>query len=380
MRWLATASRNRGVRPRARAAAGGSRARPSRRTARATPGLLPRSSSGRRPAYRPCSDPPGGHDRAARRAGRSLPERPISVELWDGTGLPATNGGGPTFRVRSPKALGYMLRAPGQLGIGRAYVAGELEVDDLDAVLALLGSWSPPQLDRSTRLRLALAAARRRRPHVPTPPTGRGAPARGRRHSPERDARAVRHHYDVSNDFFALFLDESLTYSCALWSRGAATLEEAQRAKLELVVRKARARARDAHARHRLRLGQPRDPRGGGARRAGGGDHALRAAGGAGPAAGRGARPRRPRGDPRDGLPRAGGSAVRRRGEHRHGRARGREPDRPLRPPGGAGSCGRAETPSTTESRACATATRRPVPSQSATSSPMRRRCTCRGC
>src|SRR5665213_970961 len=61
---------------------------------------------------------------------------------------------------------------------------------------------------------------------------------RGRRHSRERDARAVRHHYDVSNDFFALLLDESMTYSCALFSRGARTLEEAQVAKLELVCTK----------------------------------------------------------------------------------------------------------------------------------------------
>jgi cyclopropane-fatty-acyl-phospholipid synthase len=61
---------------------------------------------------------------------------------------------------------------------------------------------------------------------------------RGRRHSKERDARSVRHHYDVSNDFFKLFLGESLTYSCALFSRGAKTLDEAQEAKLELVCTK----------------------------------------------------------------------------------------------------------------------------------------------
>ena len=61
---------------------------------------------------------------------------------------------------------------------------------------------------------------------------------RGRRHSRERDERAVRHHYDVSNEFFALFLDDSMTYSCALFSRGATTLEEAQTAKRELVCTK----------------------------------------------------------------------------------------------------------------------------------------------
>jgi cyclopropane-fatty-acyl-phospholipid synthase len=61
---------------------------------------------------------------------------------------------------------------------------------------------------------------------------------RGRRHSPARDARAVRHHYDISNEFFALFLDPAMTYSCGIFSRGAETLEEAQRTKLELVCDK----------------------------------------------------------------------------------------------------------------------------------------------
>ena len=71
----------------------------------------------------------------------------------------------------------------------------------------------------------------------PSPPTSELVP-RGTRHSRERDARAVRHHYDVSNDFFRLFLDESLTYSCGIFSRGAQTLEEAQETKLELVCAK----------------------------------------------------------------------------------------------------------------------------------------------
>jgi cyclopropane-fatty-acyl-phospholipid synthase len=60
----------------------------------------------------------------------------------------------------------------------------------------------------------------------------------GERHSAARDAAAVRYHYDVGNEFFALFLDASMTYSCAIFSRGARTLEEAQRTKLELVCTK----------------------------------------------------------------------------------------------------------------------------------------------
>ena len=168
----------------------------------------------------------------------SFPERPFAVEFWDGTRLPSTGGGGPTFSVRSPRAAAHALRAPGQLGLGRAYVSGELEVDDIDATIELLDGWQPPPLDGAAKRRLALAAVRAAgltRP--PRRPASELRPS-GRRHSKERDARAVRHHYDVSNDFFSLFLDESKTYSCAIFSRGAGTLEEAQFEKRETVCRK----------------------------------------------------------------------------------------------------------------------------------------------
>jgi cyclopropane-fatty-acyl-phospholipid synthase len=169
---------------------------------------------------------------------RAIPSRPFTVELWDGTSVPSTNGGGPTFQVRSPDAFAHALRAPGQLGLGRAYVSGAIAVDDPDDVLELLDGWEPPPLDRRAQARLALAAARASGLRRPPPAPSSELQPRGRRHSPERDARAVRHHYDVSNDFFKLFLGESLTYSCALFSRGAKTLEEAQEAKLELVCTK----------------------------------------------------------------------------------------------------------------------------------------------
>jgi cyclopropane-fatty-acyl-phospholipid synthase len=169
----------------------------------------------------------------------AFPSRPFAVSFWDGASLPATEDGqGPTFVVRSPAAVAHALRAPGQLGLGRAYVSGALEVDDVDAVIRVLDGWRPPAPDRRMRARLAVAALRAcglARP--PSPPAVELRP-RGRRHDRARDARAVRHHYDVSNDFFALFLDDSMTYSCALFSRGATTLEAAQEAKLELVCTK----------------------------------------------------------------------------------------------------------------------------------------------
>jgi cyclopropane-fatty-acyl-phospholipid synthase len=168
----------------------------------------------------------------------ALPERPFTVRFWDGTELPATAPEGPVFTVRSPAAVAHLLRAPGQLGLGRAYAAGELEADDLDRVIGLLDSFRAPALDRATRLRLAAAAVRAcgltRPPRIPASELR----PQGSRHSRARDARAVRHHYDVSNDFFKLFLDSSMTYSCALFSRGASTLEEAQLQKRELVCTK----------------------------------------------------------------------------------------------------------------------------------------------
>jgi cyclopropane-fatty-acyl-phospholipid synthase len=170
---------------------------------------------------------------------RALPSRPFAVRFWDGTELPATAPpGSPRFTVRSPAAIAHALRAPGQLGIGRAYVAGALDVDDMDATIRLLNEWKPPAFDARTKARLVLAAlagAGLTRP--PARPASELRP-QGKRHSRERDVRAVRHHYDVSNDFFALFLDESMTYSCGIFSRGATTLEEAQATKLDLVCTK----------------------------------------------------------------------------------------------------------------------------------------------
>jgi cyclopropane-fatty-acyl-phospholipid synthase len=168
----------------------------------------------------------------------TLPDRPFRLTFWDGTELPPTNGGGPALHVRSPEALAHALRAPGQLGLGRAYVSGALEVEDIEATLELLETYRPPPIAKRAQLRLAAAAARAVGPMRPPPIPASELRPQGRRHSPERDRRSVRHHYDVSNEFFAMFLDESMTYSCAFFSRDGSSLEAAQRAKLELVCTK----------------------------------------------------------------------------------------------------------------------------------------------
>ena len=113
----------------------------------------------------------------------------------------------------------HVLRTPGQLGLGRAYVNGNIEVDDIEAVLELLDGCAAPSLRARGKARLVAAAVRAGPLRwVPRAPAAELRP-RGRLHSRERDRRAVTHHYDVSNEFFRLLLGESMTYSCAIFSR-----------------------------------------------------------------------------------------------------------------------------------------------------------------
>jgi cyclopropane-fatty-acyl-phospholipid synthase len=160
------------------------------------------------------------------------------VRFWDGTQVEPTEPGSPMLTLRTPRALAHVLRAPGELGLGRAYVAGMLDVDDLEAALLMVDEFEPPPLTIGQRLSLALAVIRACGLVVPPPPPVAELRLRGRRHTVGRDRRAVRHHYDVGNEFFGLFLDRSMTYSCAYFAGGARTLEEAQEAKLELVCKK----------------------------------------------------------------------------------------------------------------------------------------------
>ena len=169
---------------------------------------------------------------------QALPSRPFTVRFWDGSEVAATEPGGPTFSVNTPRALAHVLRAPGELGLGRAYVAGMLEVDDLEGALQVVDTFEPPPLTLGRQMRIALGVLRACGLVAPPRVPQTELRLRGERHTLLRDRQAVRHHYDVGNEFFALFLDPSLTYSCARFAPGVTTLEEAQAAKLELVCTK----------------------------------------------------------------------------------------------------------------------------------------------
>jgi cyclopropane-fatty-acyl-phospholipid synthase len=168
----------------------------------------------------------------------ALPHRPFALRFWDGTRVEATEPDAPTFEFRSPQALAHVIRGAGELGLGRAYVLGLIDVDDIDKALRIVDTFEAPSLKPAQIARLGVAVLRGCGLVKPPRPPASELRLRGERHTIGRDRSAVRYHYDAGNEFFALFLDPSMTYSCAYFRGGAKTLEEAQRAKLDLVCRK----------------------------------------------------------------------------------------------------------------------------------------------
>ncbi len=166
---------------------------------------------------------------------------PVRFEFWDGSAIGPADGIG-TLRIRSSDAVRRILWAPGELGVARAFVAGDLTIEgDIYELLRTLHGASPGDL-RQVGLRTLptmVEAARRLGvlgPPPPAPPEECKPP--GRIHSPARDAKVISHHYDVGNEFYRLVLGPSMTYSCARFPTSATTLEEAQEAKYELICRK----------------------------------------------------------------------------------------------------------------------------------------------
>ncbi len=164
---------------------------------------------------------------------------PVRFTFWDGTELgPADSPG--TIHVRSADALRRIAWAPGELGPGRAFVAGDIDFEgDIFGLIEVLRP-AGAQLHDSfrgafTALRGAIRLGAFGRPLPPPPEETR---PRGRLHSKGRDAEAVGHHYDVGNDFYRLILGESMTYSCARFVDAGVSLDQAQQAKHELVCRK----------------------------------------------------------------------------------------------------------------------------------------------
>jgi cyclopropane-fatty-acyl-phospholipid synthase len=171
---------------------------------------------------------------------------PIRLRAWDGSEAGPEDA--PLIEFTSRRALRRILWSPGQLGLSRAYVAGEITAHgDIFAAFAALssagkfaqpGPFSKPTASEvwtlvKTGVRLGALG-----PNPAPPPEEAKVEKHGRRHSKRRDAAAISHHYDVGNDFYRLVLGPSMVYSCAVWSDESRSLEEAQEEKLDLVCRK----------------------------------------------------------------------------------------------------------------------------------------------
>ncbi|HEY1868441.1 MAG TPA: cyclopropane-fatty-acyl-phospholipid synthase family protein [Candidatus Cybelea sp.] len=163
--------------------------------------------------------------------------RNFGVVLWDGTRIHAAAEERFVLRVNSDGALRAALMPLFDLGAGRMFGAGLLDVDgDLErAVDALLRARAAMRGIDGLRLMRLL----RRLPKVELP-TLREARLRGRIHSRRRDRAAIGFHYDHPLAFYRSFLDPEMSYSCAYWDEGVDTLDDAQAAKIEYTLRKLR--------------------------------------------------------------------------------------------------------------------------------------------
>ena len=172
-------------------------------------------------------------------------ELPVRLRAWDGSEAGPTDA--PTLVVSSPTALRRLLYRPNELGLAQAYVTGEIDVEG-DLLDGLRKVWQTVR-ERCSRGRLGVPGMVKAvrtgfdlgivgKP--PAPPDSQ-ARLRGRLHSKRRDREAISHHYDLSNDFYALILDDNnKAYSCGYWTSDdpSYTVSDAQRDKLDMICEK----------------------------------------------------------------------------------------------------------------------------------------------
>jgi cyclopropane-fatty-acyl-phospholipid synthase len=172
-------------------------------------------------------------------------QRKFDVRFWDGTVDRGANPNPPfTLVLNRPAALRRMLLPPNELSIVESYLAGDVDIDGSMEAASKLGEAI------GGRLRSPVAIAKLVRMVVGLPGQAEDdladtrfpehARKLGPRHTPVRDAAAIQFHYDVGNNFYKLWLDQRMVYSCAYFHSPADSLDDAQKAKLDLICRKLR--------------------------------------------------------------------------------------------------------------------------------------------
>ncbi len=142
---------------------------------------------------------------------------PLRIELWNGKRFDFCQTPQVTIKIPQSSALAYLL-TPSLSNLGSAYVEGKIDIEGRAAEIIDVGS--------------ALA-------RYSLKPRGKfGRTARPFWHTKKKDAEAIRYHYDVSNDFYRLWLDENMVYSCAYFETGIETLDAAQLKKIDHILTK----------------------------------------------------------------------------------------------------------------------------------------------
>lgn len=169
-------------------------------------------------------------------------EQNFEFRLWDGTMWPEEAVESPAFTLvlNHPGALRQMFLPPSELNLGESYIYGDFDVEgDLIAAFPLAAYFE--EMDLGLGDKLGLAWKLRSLPNTSAPREGRQAAAvSGDRHSRHRDRQAISYHYDVSNDFYALWLDRHMVYSCGYFADPDQDIHTAQERKLDYICRKLR--------------------------------------------------------------------------------------------------------------------------------------------
>ena len=168
--------------------------------------------------------------------------RDFAVRLWDGTGDAAPGAIRRfTLVINHPAAVRGMLRQPREARLAEAFLSRDIDVEgDLNAVFLFADHLIDRKLDVRQRLRLGMQLLRLPHERRPEKSGRRPDELEGERHSRERDRQAVSYHYDLSNEFYSLWLDSDLVYSCAYFSDEQEDLYTAQQRKLDYLCRKLR--------------------------------------------------------------------------------------------------------------------------------------------
>lgn len=167
---------------------------------------------------------------------RPFQTRAFEIRLWEGTRIAATPGEHTRFTllIKHPSALRQMFSVPTERSLGEAYIFNYCDVEgDIEA--AVRWGRNLMKLRRKLQSRLHMWALLQRLPYSDPGREPRMAVLTGRLHSKERDHRAIQYHYNVSSDFFALFLDSAMNYSGAFFSSPNDDLETAQLHKMRRI-------------------------------------------------------------------------------------------------------------------------------------------------